>query len=728
MSVEGIKADPPKMFWAPAPAILMNLDGDPIWSPIEDLDLRYALNTNWDLFEHTPSKTFYLRYNDVVAAGHGGDRAVVARERQAPGQLLEAAGQRELEGSQGAQSRQEALGQGRAEGLRQHETGRADRARGRCQLPEGRRRADAALGQQHGGRSVSHGPQRRLLLPRRRTLVQGGHASTARGRLPRRPCQPDFKQIPVEHPRSRVLASVPGTRQATEAVLLASIPRTARVNKKELKAPDVDLPGRAAVQADRGLQGRVEQAVNTDKDIVKYGDLYYMCFQGVWFMSRAATGPWEVATTIPQEIYSIPASSPVHHVTYVTVEDDDDDDEWVTFAYVAAYTGHDDRMGLRGVGQRLVLPAVHALRCVSAIYYGTRTPTAWAPGTTRTPAPTGAATRRYGPYGGVGMGASYNPRTGTYARGAAAYGPYGSRAAGQAYNPRTGTYAQTRQGSNVYGNWGTSSVQRGDNWAQTAHRENYRTGQTTSGIRTSEGGGRRRRARTERGSDHRRPHEGGDVYAGRDGNVYRRNDSRRLGAEQRLRRLGTLGGHGGAAARSLHVRDDPAGRPARSRQRRAHPGKHADRGPRRLAKRWLYPVRCRELRRRRALARRRRPAALSGLSRVGKREALARLEKPYRVQQTVQLDQLGHVSRPAGLMAGAEPGAVVAVEVLVEEHVVAPVRIGLEFLRAAVDRAPSLLRRGGISGSAGRRSPWPPRTDSSSLPDPVGHSILKLSP
>ena len=63
-NVEGIKADPPKIFWAPAPAILVNLDGEPIWSPIEGLDLRYALNTNWDLFEHTPSKTFYLRDNE----------------------------------------------------------------------------------------------------------------------------------------------------------------------------------------------------------------------------------------------------------------------------------------------------------------------------------------------------------------------------------------------------------------------------------------------------------------------------------------------------------------------------------------------------------------------------------------------------------------------------------------------------------------------------------------
>ena len=45
-----------------------------------------------------------------------------------------------------------------------------------------------------------------------------------------------------------------------------------------------------------------------------------------------------VATSVPQEIYDIPASSPVHHVTYVTVEEESDDG-WVTFAYVAGYTG-----------------------------------------------------------------------------------------------------------------------------------------------------------------------------------------------------------------------------------------------------------------------------------------------------------------------------------------------------------------------------------------------------
>ena len=77
--------------------------------------------------------------------------------------------------------------------------------------------------------------------------------------------------------------------------------------------------------------------MNTDKDIIKFGDLYYMCFQAVWFMARSRKRPMGSRGQRSREIYTIPASSPVHHVTYVTVEDNDD--EWVTFAYVAAYTG-----------------------------------------------------------------------------------------------------------------------------------------------------------------------------------------------------------------------------------------------------------------------------------------------------------------------------------------------------------------------------------------------------
>jgi len=89
----------------------------------------------------------------------------------------------------------------------------------------------------------------------------------------------------------------------------------------------------------------------------------------------------------------------------------------------------------------------------------------------------------------------------------------------QAYNPRTGTYAQTRQGSGLYGSWGSTYVQRGDDWAQTSRVTNKVTDTTTRVTRTDEG------AMVSRGG----PNGSGfvaageeGIYAGRDGNVYRR--------------------------------------------------------------------------------------------------------------------------------------------------------------------------------------------------------------
>ena len=76
------------------------------------------------------------------------------------------------------------------------------------------------------------------------------------------------------------------------------------------------------------------------------------------------------------------------------------------------------------------------------------------------------------------------------------------------------------------------------------------------------------------------------------------------------------------------------------------------------------------------------------------RGLLAHFQRALGIQDAVELDELGDESGPARLVTGAQPGAVVAVEVLVEEDVVAPMRIGLELLAAAVDRAPAADRRG----------------------------------
>ena len=207
-------------------------------------------------------------------------------------------------------------------------------------------------------------------------------------------------------------------------------------------------------------------------------------------------------------------------------------------------------MGLHGVGLRLVLPALLGYGGYYPYYYRhfpTYGYSAWYNPWTGA---YGRSAGVYGPYGGAGVGARYNPRTGTYARGAAAYGPYGARGVAQAYNPRTGTYAQTRQGSNVYGSWGSTSVQRGDDWAKTNRYTNNRTGTTTRTVRTDEGAaisqeGRRRRPRRRRQRRQRLRRQGRQ----------RLSQAGRHVAEVRERRLEH---HGQAARRAADAADRPA--------------------------------------------------------------------------------------------------------------------------------------------------------------------------
>src|SRR5262249_51702198 len=262
----------------------------------------------------------------------------------------------------------------------------------------------------------------------------------------------------------------------------------------------------------------VARAVNTDKDILKVGDRYYMCFDGVWFMSAGPSGPWNVADTIPSQVYEIPISSPAYPVTQVTVDSSDNDA--VVYSAAAAYTGLMVGWGVAMWGTGYYYPPYFWSGGYYPVYYP-RYPT-YGYGARYNPW-TGAYTRGgavYGPYGGAGYAARYNPRTGTYSRGAAAYGPGGgARGVAQAYNPRTGTFAQTRQGSNVYGSWGRTSDQRGGQGATTWRVTNRATGNTTRATQGSGGGAALSRRGSGGGTVARTG--GGDVYAGRDGSVYR---------------------------------------------------------------------------------------------------------------------------------------------------------------------------------------------------------------
>ena len=65
-----------------------------------------------------------------------------------------------------------------------------------------------------------------------------------------------------------------------------------------------------------------------------------------------------------------------------------------------------------------------------------------------------------------------------------------------------------------------------------------------------------------------------------------------------------------------------------------------------------------------------------------------RLNRP--TSATALFDEFGDEPGPAGLMACADPGSIVTVEVLVEKNKVAPVRVDLKDLHAPVDRPATL--------------------------------------
>jgi len=516
-NVEGVKADPPRVFFSTSAAVLVSVDGAPIWSPIPGTDLRYVVNTNWDLFEHGATGALYLRHGDVWMTARALDGPWVPAGTLPPGfaRLPADANWKDVRASL----------PGRRVKAHQLPTVFVSTTPAELILLRG---APSYLQVATGSDLLWVQNTESDLFRLGKTgqvfyLVAGrwfaapdftGPWTFSTPTLPA-----DFRRIGADHPRARVLASVPGTPQAAEAVVLAQIPQTASVNRNALIAPEVTYAGGTA-QFEPIERTTVARAVNTDKDVVRIGDVYYLCFQGVWFVSTRSTGPWEVAASVPPAVYTIPASSPSHHVTYVTVVDTTP--EVVVFATAPGYTGVTIAWGCAVWGTGWYYPPYvwyGAAYPVYYPYYPTYGSSAWYN-------PWSGAYQRgavaYGPYGGVGAAARYNPATGTYARGAMAWGPYGATGAAQAYNPRTGTYGQTRQEAGVYGNWGSSYVQRGDDWARTGHVTNEVTGVSRAGVRTDDGVAAGRSG--PNGSGFVAAGEDG-VYAGRDGNVYRRAES-----------------------------------------------------------------------------------------------------------------------------------------------------------------------------------------------------------
>lgn len=514
-----LKMDPPPIFVSTAAAMLLMVEGKPVLAPIEKVALKFVVNTNWDILFDEAAGNYYLL---------SGDEWLTAKELNGPWTLAESlpAAVNDLPDDDTWQHVKQDLPWSIKKGMvipkvffsgkpAELITFSGDPV---WQKIEGTNLSWATNTDSHVFQT-GEGTIYFLTSGRWFKTPALGEAWTYGGNdLPQ-----DFSKLPEDAPYSEVLASVPGTEEAEDAVILASVPVEAVVKIKEAEAKaKATYNGDPEFKPVDGTQ--LQYATNTPNDVIECEGKYYLCQDAVWFVSDQATGPWKICKDVPDAIYKIPPSSPVYRVTYVNVEDDaDDDDGEVTTSYTAGYFG--SFIAGLALGECLwwgtgwyyppyvgwwghypaYYPYHYSYGC-AAVY------NRWTGGYA-------IGERVYGPYASAGRAAWYNPATGRYGRAAHVEGPYGGRTVAGAYNPRTGTGWATRQGNNGYAQWGTSVARRGDNWVRSAHIAGPDGG--VVGWRGSNGGG------TFHWSD--QGHGGmavhnGDFYAGHDGNVYRKDD------------------------------------------------------------------------------------------------------------------------------------------------------------------------------------------------------------
>src|SRR5215472_12384231 len=518
--------DPPKIFVGYRPSILLSVNGDPKLTVVPNTNLQFVVNTEWPLFLDESASTYYLAVGQQWLTANKLDGQWSATKKLPP------------EMSKVPQDKQWSA-------LKKVIPPPANAKNVTPEVFYSDKPAEIIL---FDGQPVyTQVPDTQLEYAKNTSSVVFVYKPTQQfyyltaGRWFRaaalqgpwtyatQDLPPDFAKIPSSSPASGILASVPGTEEAKDAVLLAQVPTTMTVNAKEAAAKvKVDYAGDPKFEPIKGTS--MEYATNTQDKVIKVGDVYYLCLQGVWFMSPNPTGPWTTCTSVPQEIYTIPSSSPVYNVTYVTQTANPDGT--VTSNYTAGYLG----TFILGAATGAILADGSGFWWPPYCYGGFYNP--WPAtycgaywgygyhyGTPYYDYNTGAygwKASAYGPYGSATAGAGYNPYTGTYARGASVSTPYGSRSAAQAYNPYTGTYAQTRQGSSPNAQWGSSYVSRGNQSATMGHYSGANG--TVAGVSGSQGG-KAVASSTSWGNTAAAKTASGNMYAGHDGNVYKNTGS-----------------------------------------------------------------------------------------------------------------------------------------------------------------------------------------------------------
>jgi hypothetical protein len=436
-----VNNDPPRIIFAARPSMLVLIDGQPKLSKVAETDLQRVLNTQSVILLDSKTNRYYLNVMDGwleasdLAAGEWSYAEKIPKDMKEITKQIREQQKQEAQKGTNPPSLKEAKegkipdvyvslipaelivteGQPQFEPISGLDLKYVKNTSANIFLDDSTRDYYILIsGRWFRSKSLERGPWE---------FVDGKH-------LPQ-----SFSKIPESSPKAGVLASVPGTAPAKEALIANSIPQTATITRSKARL-DVKYDG--TPQFKKIEDTELQYAVNTATPVIRVNDKNYFAVENaVWFVGPAPTGPWTVASSVPSEIYTIPPSSPLYYVTYVKVYDSTP--EVVHVGYTPGYYG------------TAVSSATTTVVYGTGFYYPPYVGTYWY-GAPYTYGVGVASTWSSGSGWSLTIGVGYSPG-GFYYPWWGPWGHYGSCCWGTAWGYGWGGYTSV----NAYGRWGNTA-------------------------------------------------------------------------------------------------------------------------------------------------------------------------------------------------------------------------------------------------------------------------------
>lgn len=340
--------DPPKVIYSQEPTVLVLIEGDPILRDIENTKLKYIVNTPFFIVYDTSKKTYYLKGGDwwYSARNVTGDWKL---DNSPPREAVEIAKQSEERAATeaetgGATSAEEAVEE--EEKLETPPKIIVSTVPAELIISDGipsyqpiNETGLLYMSDTDSDVLMDINTQTYYVLLAGRWYQSSSLEDGDWTFIPPDEVPEDFNNIPPESDKGNVRVSVAGTQEAKEAVLENEIPQTAVVDRSEAIV-EIAYDGDPTFEwvGDTDMQ----YAVNTDKSVLLINGRYYCCDEAVWFIADGPTGPWVVCVDVPVEVQTIPPECPVYNVKYVYVYDYTPEVVYVGYTpgYTCSYVYH----------------------------------------------------------------------------------------------------------------------------------------------------------------------------------------------------------------------------------------------------------------------------------------------------------------------------------------------------------------------------------------------------